>query len=97
MTTDEFVGNQYSLEYIIDTNFLHAGKNYGRIRISTCYQTLYLEVLAVKKGGSREDGRERRVQKMMQKKLESLYMDFRLKRIQMQSLDRPFPECNQQL
>lgn len=89
VTTDEFVGNQYSLEYIIDTNFLHAGKNYGRIRISTCYQTLYLEVLAVKKGGSREDGRERRVQKMMQKKLESLYMDFRLKRIQMQSwIDR---------
>ena len=56
MTTDEFVGNQYSLEYIIDTNFLHAGKNYGRIRISTCYQTLYLEVLAVKKAGAGKTG-----------------------------------------
>ena len=89
VTTDEFVGNQYELEYIIDTNFLHAGKNYGRIKISTCYQTLYFEVLAVKEWGDQDSRREHRVQKMMQKKLESLYIDFRLKRIQMQSwIDR---------
>lgn len=89
VTTDEFVGNQYQLEYIVDTNFLHAGKNYGRIKICTCYQTLYFEVTAVKETADSGERRERRVQKMMRKKLETLYLDFRLKRIQMQSwIDR---------
>ncbi|MDO5344282.1 MAG: DUF5717 family protein [Lachnospiraceae bacterium] len=84
VTTDEFAGSRYQLEYIIDTNFLHVGKNYGRIRLSTCYQTLYFEVLVVKKSQA-EDRRAHRIQKMMQKKLETLYVDFRLKRIEMQT------------
>ena len=88
VTTDEFVGNQFQLEYIIDTNFLHSGKNYGRIRIGTCYQSLYLEVLVVKEMQN-EEKRQRHVRKMMQKKLETLYVDFRLKRIEMQTwIDR---------
>lgn len=88
VTTDEFVGNQYVLDYIIDTNFLHAGRNYGRIKVSTCYQTLCFEVLVVK-DVKKEEMRELRVQKLMRRKLESLYVDFRLKRIEMQSwIDR---------
>lgn len=84
VTTDEFAGGRYPLEYIVDTNFLHVGKNYGRIRISTCYQTFYFEVLAVKPSEA-EDHRQHRVRKMMQKKLVTLYLDFRLKRIEMPS------------
>ncbi len=84
VTTDEFTGSRYPLEYIIDTNFLHVGKNYGRIRISTCYQTLYFEVLVVKQSEA-DDRRQHRIRKMMQKKLETLYVDFRLKRIEMQT------------
>lgn len=88
LTTDEFVGNQYQLEYIIDTNFLHAGKNYGRIKIRTCYQTLYFEVTVVKKVDT-EAKRQRRTQKTMRRKLHNLYMDFRMKKIEMQSwIDR---------
>lgn len=88
VTTDEFVGNQYQLEYIIDTNFLHAGRNYGRIKIRTCYQTLYFEVMVVKKVDT-EAKRQRRAQKNMRRRLHNLYMDFRLKKIEMQSwIDR---------
>lgn len=88
LTTDEFVGNQFELEYIIDTNFLHGGKNYGRIRVSTCYQTLYYEVTVVKRTDA-EAHRQHRVQKTMRKKLENLYVDFRLKRIEIQAwIDR---------
>ena len=88
LATDEFVGNQYQLEYIIDTNFLHAGRNYGRIKVSTCYQTLYFEVTVAKKTEA-EERRQRRVQKTMRKKLENLYVDFRLKRIEIQAwIDR---------
>ena len=88
ITTDEFVGNQFQLEYIIDTNFLHAGKNCGRIKVSTCYQTLYFEVMVVKSPDA-EAHRQHRVRKTMQKKLEMLYVDFRLKRIELQAwIDR---------
>ena len=54
VTTDEFVGNQFVLEYIIDTNFLHAGKNFGRIKIGTCYQSLYLDVQVIKETQNEE-------------------------------------------
>ncbi|MDD2959517.1 MAG: DUF5717 family protein [Lachnospiraceae bacterium] len=88
MTTDEFVGSSYSLEYVVDTNFLHAGKNYGRITIRTCYQTLYYEVLVIKKVES-EEKRQHHVQKIMQKKLENLYVSFRLKKTDLQTwIDR---------
>ncbi len=88
VTTDEFAGNQYELEYIIDSNFLHAGRNYGRIKIITCYQELDFEVAVVCRKDS-EARRQHRVQKMMQKKLENLYIDFRLKRMEMQAwIDR---------
>lgn len=40
ITTDDFVGNQYRLEYIIQEKKLHAGCNYGKILVSTPYETL---------------------------------------------------------
>ncbi len=83
LTTDEFAGKVYELPFVVDTNFLHAGKNYARIKISTCYQELTFEVLVVRKVSS-EERRQRRVQKMMRRKLENLYVDFRLKKIEMQ-------------
>ena len=88
VTTDAFVGGTLPVSYIIDTNFLHAGRNFGRICVSTCYQTLYLEIL-VENGKQSDETSSLRVQKLMRKKLLGLYMDLRLKRIEMQSwIDR---------
>ena len=43
-STDDFVGNQYQLEYHILKNKLHSGYNYGKIFIETPYETLTVNV-----------------------------------------------------
>ncbi len=89
ISTDDFVGETWPLEFIIDKNFLHAGRNYGRIEISSCYQTIYLEVQVNAQVRSGELWREERVQKIMRSKLLGLYEDLRLGKIEMQAwIDR---------
>lgn len=43
-----FIGSVYELEYIIRREYLGKGKNFGRIRIRTVYQTLTYEIMASK-------------------------------------------------
>ena len=50
VTTDEFIGNYYQLDYIIEEEKLHAGKNYASIRIRTGSQELRYEIFVTKKG-----------------------------------------------
>ncbi len=40
ITTEEFVGNTYEVEYIVRPEFLHGGRNYGAITFVTPYETL---------------------------------------------------------
>ncbi|MBQ8559292.1 MAG: hypothetical protein IJ439_04840 [Tyzzerella sp.] len=44
ITTEDFVGNNYRLEYIIQKDKLHAGHNFGRIYVETPYETLHMDV-----------------------------------------------------
>lgn len=44
ITTDDFVGHEYRLEYIIRKEKLHAGRNYGKIVVETPYEALSVEV-----------------------------------------------------
>ena len=44
ITTDDFVGHAYRLEYIILKEKLHAGKNYGKIYVETPYETLCVDI-----------------------------------------------------
>lgn len=44
ITTDDFVGNAYELEYLIRTEHLHSGRNYGQLKFITPYETLNYEV-----------------------------------------------------
>lgn len=77
ITTMDFAGNRYELGLIIDTNFLHAGRNYGRIMIRTCYRTTFLTV-RVDVSGNEEARRQSRVRKLMRKKALLLYLDYRM-------------------
>ena len=79
-TTDDFIGSSWELRYIIDSNFLHAGRNWGRITIRTCYQTLTYEVCAEIR--SRSDLRAHRVQRVMWRKAALLYLDYRMGRLE---------------
>lgn len=44
ITTEDFVGNNYEVEYLIRPERLHSGRNYGAIRFVTPYETLTYEV-----------------------------------------------------
>ncbi len=56
ITTDDFVGNTYRIEYILCHDKLHAGYNYGKIYIATPYETLCVDV-CVHQSGPRDEMR----------------------------------------
>ena len=56
LTTDDFVGNKYRLEYIVAKDKLHAGYNYGKIDIATPYEVLTVNI-SVHQSGQRDEMR----------------------------------------
>lgn len=48
ITTEEFVGNSYRMEYLINIEKLHRGSNFGKIVIQTPYEKLDYEVIVEK-------------------------------------------------
>ncbi len=48
VTTDEFIGNSYRLEYLIEPSALHNGSNFGLIVMESPYETLTYEVVVEK-------------------------------------------------
>lgn len=48
ITTEEFIGNSYRLEYFITTENLHNGSNFGQIVLETPYETLSYEIVVEK-------------------------------------------------
>lgn len=57
ISTDDFVGDSYRLEYTIKEKKLHAGNNYGRIFIETPYETLHADILVRQRGTNERAGR----------------------------------------
>lgn len=79
VTADEFIGSTYTLNYVIDTEALHKGRNYGRIRLKSPFQTWQYEVTVCqeeRKPGTRLlPAQHREVGRILE-----YYVDFRLKR-----------------
>lgn len=48
VTTDEFIGSSYRLEYLIKADKLHTGSNFGQIIMESPYETLVYEVVVEK-------------------------------------------------
>ncbi len=57
ITTEEFIGNSYRLEYFITMEKLHRGSNFGRIILETPYETLTYEIVVEKDINREEDHR----------------------------------------
>lgn len=57
-STEDFVGNRYQLEYVIESDLLHGGKNYGEIVIRTPYETLTYTVVVSQNPAKSSDRRE---------------------------------------
>lgn len=80
ITDDDFLGNICRLPVYIDADRLHAGNNYGCIRISNSYVNIEIPVL-VKNHGIGLRGRKNRERKHHMVQLMELYQAFRLKKI----------------
>lgn len=50
VSTDDFVGNNYRLEYFVHVEKLHAGYNYGNISVSTPYESLSVDITVHQSG-----------------------------------------------
>lgn len=74
LTSDDFAGNCYEFRYQIDTDQLHAGKNWGMIIFKTASQTLTCRILASKKQEIRRGTHAKRI---YMNKLLSVYFQFR--------------------
>ena len=59
VTTEEFIGNAYRLEYIIDYTKLHQGSNFGQIILESPYEILTYEIVVEKDVCRDEERRER--------------------------------------
>lgn len=58
VTTEEFIGNSYRLEYFIDHDKLHRGSNFGKIVLESPYETLTYEIIVEKDIVRDEERRE---------------------------------------
>ena len=58
ITTDDFVGNVYELEFVVNAEKLHAGRNFGKIHLVTPYEILTYEVEVLQNGEYDENHRE---------------------------------------
>lgn len=82
ITTDDFIGSTYSLGYIIKKNKLHAGRNYGRIYISSINSEIIYEIVA-STGKNAEISKERIALDTKKKSflnLTRLYISYRCKK-----------------
>ncbi len=79
--SDNFVGNAYSLELVLDPKKMRSGNNYGRIYIKTTHQSIIIEVSCrCNKAETKRDDNFRYI-KLYERKLTENYLDFRSNRI----------------
>ncbi|MBO5227803.1 MAG: hypothetical protein J6B39_02275, partial [Lachnospiraceae bacterium] len=79
ITTEEFVGNNYELSYLIDYTKLHAGNNYGSIIVSAHDMELVYNI-TVHQGGVQSDDTTRTVKKSILELVDK-YFGFRMKKM----------------
>ncbi len=82
LTEEDFVGNEYHLEYYVVFEKLHAGRNFGKIQISTAFQQETVEFTLRKQGEVLLP--ERQEVRRQQGKLAERYFSYRLKKIDTQ-------------
>ena len=78
--TEDFLGSVCFVEYIIKAEYLHAGKNFGRLKFDYPGGHLFYEVMVSTKSDEKQVSEHIDVQKG-KAQLMQLYMDYRLKKI----------------
>ena len=82
ITLDDFVGDTFHYEYMIDPQKLHGGRNYGRLFFSSAYEKKCVEIVADVRAKEAEQKEDIRLQIQESKVgLMELYQAYRLKRM----------------
>ncbi|SFR92001.1 DUF5717 family protein [Anaeromicropila populeti] len=91
--TDNFIGNQYILEYRMDPSHMHPGKNYGKLFLRTSHQSFTIEIVAY---CYKMDGTKRKIRNYHSASLEFTrsYLNFRMNRI---AVEQYMLEVNQSI
>ena len=79
--TEDFIGSMYSLDFFIEPDKLHAGKNYACIQLSSVYESKQIQIIAESKTKEKEAFEERLEAKECLAGIMELYQAYRLKRI----------------
>lgn len=79
--SDNFLGNNFPLEYVINPEHMRNGINYGRIYIKTIHQTMVIELSCRYHKNARVRDTEYHQKKINETLLIKTYLDFRLGRI----------------
>lgn len=80
LTTEDFLGSYYELEYVIDPAFFKYGNNYGKIIIKTINKTIEIDVSCVKSQSSYQMDRRKSVKESVYE-LYSNFMKLQMGRI----------------
>ena len=79
ITTEDFAGSSFELNFVLDANLMHAGTNYARLSLESGMQRIEV-VIKAHKTGYVSRGRQHHICKIMMKEMEALYVSFRLKK-----------------
>ncbi|MBR1741675.1 MAG: hypothetical protein IJ733_07340 [Lachnospiraceae bacterium] len=74
--TDNFMGNTYPVQFLVDTDQMTPGKNYARITVSDARQKIEITILATKERESHNEILGRRKEHRHLYKLNRLHLDF---------------------
>lgn len=82
ITADQFIGNSFYLEYVIDPSFMRDGINYGRITISSIVETITVEIKVIcnKAAVIREEGHAKKREGLLH--LLQNYLNFRTHKLE---------------
>lgn len=79
--TDNFVGNTYPLEFVLNPALMRAGNNYGRLLLTTAHETIAIEISChCARNSTLRDINHKKINKSKLKLIEN-YLDFRLGRL----------------
>ena len=81
VTGDKFIGNDHNLTFYIIDKALHEGRNYGKIHIESFHQSFDITIIARHRARVNDVRIERREKISLLNRLVKLYIDFRFKKI----------------
>ena len=79
--TDDFIGDSYSVSFVVKPELMLPGRNYARIVVSSVRQKIEITIVADKNSANREIVRKKKAKQEKTLRLMQLYVDFGIGKI----------------